>query len=262
MTLEAESTLSALEIRGLSVDRDQPFSPAVTSENLPELNWKRTEPLNGANLTEAVISAGNKGPLIVARYIRNNSGRESMDISLRIPAEDATCFLRHDANADPEGYKDWELIKTVSGVNPNGGNKVERVVFKEVSTDPTFILDDPLKAREWQKVLENTRILLSSLPNDYPEKEILSAAWQQVSVTDEATHTALLEQQGALKKQSEQEEQRRQMEILFPPTKKQTFIQRTLGRITTFLQGPNGYGSERSQPQDPGSFHDKQYYRR
>ena len=230
MTLEAESTLSALEIRGLSVDRDQPFSPAVTSENLPELNWERTESLNGAYLTEAVISAGNEGPLIVARYIRNNSGRESMDISLRIPAEDATCFLRHDANADPEGYKDWELIKTVPGVNPNGGNKVERVVFKEVSTDPTFILDDPLEAREWQKVLENTKILLSSLPNDYHEKEILIKAWGQVTVTTQAQQIATVNS------------------VLYEEVQEHNAFQKLLDRIIARIKRPNGYGSERSQP--------------
>jgi hypothetical protein len=239
MTLEAESSLSVVEIGGLPVDRGQPITATVTSENLPGQIWERIETLNDKYLTGAVISAGFEGPLIVTRYIRNNPIKATIDSSIRIPREHGSYVLRYDYDC-ADGYQDWQLIETKPDDNRNGNAKQEQIVFNRISTNPTFRLEDT-EAPGWQEVLGDVVVLLSSLPDDYPEKEILLTAWQKVSVTDETTYIAL-------DKQRELEEHKKQMAALFPPQKQPSFIQKVRERIALIIEGPNGYGSERSQP--------------
>ena len=240
MTLEAEGTLSALEIRGLPVDHDQLFSPAVTSENLPELNWERKETqIDLLHQTETVISAGSDRPHIVVRYKTNDPGSVNTETSIRIPKEKASYTLWYKSYGTDKNQT-WELIKRIPSNVPDGDKKPEQVAFNEVSTNPTFILDNTVTP-EWQKVLENTRILLSSLPDDYPEKKDLITAWGQVKATSGE------QRQIAPGNPKWFKEVQGRIDTLLQQQKPNAF-QRLLDRITALIKGPNGYGSERSQP--------------
>lgn len=188
----------------------QIFEPAAA---IPETRivlqqvWTRTE----ESPIKSVINTDSDHCLITFTKIPREHNNSAIDSSIRLKFENGSYILRYDRDSI-DIYQDWELIKTVPAKeSPN--NKNEVVVLKQITTSPTIVMDESISA-EWQIVLESVKSLLSSLPQEFPEKEVLQKAWGSLTVTDKTTQIRLEEQRIASKKQQEKAEQEKQRQAL------------------------------------------------
>ena len=152
----------------------QIFEPLVITPEIstvPQPVWTRIE----KPLSAPIISAYSDSVLITLSKIPRGNQPPAIDSSIRLRFENASYILRHDFDDVCAYYEDWELIKTVPANGSSEDKSAEQVVFKRTSTRTTIVLDENITL-EWQVVLENVNSLLSSLPQEYPEKEVLQKA--------------------------------------------------------------------------------------
>jgi hypothetical protein len=235
------------------------------TENLLQ-NWERTEITSHPRLVNTKI-LGADGPLITLTKTNGIQGNTFIDSSVRIPTESGSYILRHGRNNEVyaydnhtnNDYADWELIKTIPESVSGGNNNAEKVVFKVAVTNPNLILDDTI-APEWRKVVETVRVMLSSLPDECPEKEILQNAWKPVSIANKTTAESLKQQQIMDREQERLIQKREYTKIFLESIESNPNI---FQKITSKLSEPFKKWKKRTGYRHTslhGSYHYRQYY--